>query len=148
MAQHIEQHDVVLHAGDWGDIRVYDQIAALKPVIGVYGNIDGQDVRMENPKVQQFTIERCVVLMTHIGGYPGKYNPEFAARIKRVKPHIVITGHSHILKVMYDKTLEHLHINPGAIGNHGFHHVRTMVSIEIDHDRISNARVIELKKFG
>jgi putative phosphoesterase len=146
IVRYAKEHDEVWHAGDWGDAKVYDRLAEIKPVRGVYGNIDGQDIRSENPKGRFFTIEDCKVLMTHIGGYPKRYKPEFKARIVKEKPHLVITGHSHILKVMYDQELQHLHINPGAAGIYGFHQVRTMVSIEISGSKIENARIIELKK--
>ncbi|MBO6515859.1 MAG: metallophosphoesterase family protein [Bacteroidia bacterium] len=139
-------HDEVWHAGDWGDCKVYDELSSLSHVRGVYGNIDGQDIRAENPQLQCFTIEACKVLMTHIGGYPKRYKPEFKQHIVSKKPHLVITGHSHILKVVYDHKLEHLHINPGAAGIYGFHQVRTMVSIEINGSKIENAKIIELKK--
>lgn len=140
------QHDMLWHAGDWGDIKVFEELEKLAPLYGVYGNIDGQNIRMENPKYQIFMVENCKVLMTHIGGYPKKYNPEFRKKIIEEKPNIVVTGHSHILKVMFDKELNHLHINPGAAGQYGFHQVRTMVSIEINGSKIENARVIELPK--
>jgi len=139
-------HDEVWHAGDWGDIKVYDELVSISTVRGVYGNIDGQDVRMDNPNGRCFTIEQCRVLMTHIGGYPKRYKPGFKARIVREKPQLVITGHSHILKVISDKRLDHLHINPGAAGIYGAHQVRTMVSIEINGSKIENAKIIELKK--
>lgn len=144
--KYAKQHDEVWHAGDWGDVKVYDELCKLSKVRGVYGNIDGQDIRMENPKGRCFTVENCKVLMTHIGGYPKRYKPDFKERIIKEKPQLVITGHSHILKIIYDQQLQHLHINPGAAGQHGFHKVRTMVSIEINNGKMENAKVIELKK--
>ncbi|MCO4818050.1 MAG: metallophosphoesterase family protein [Bacteroidetes bacterium] len=144
--KYAKAHDEVWHAGDWGTIDVYDQLTELTPVKGVYGNIDGQTIRSENPKGRCFTVEGVKVLMTHIGGYPKRYNADFKERIVKEKPALVITGHSHILKVVYDHKLKHLHINPGAAGIHGFHKVRTMVSIEVAEGKISNAKVIELKK--
>lgn len=140
------EHDEVWHGGDWGDYRVYEALSQITKVRGVFGNIDGLDIKRKNPEVQCFSIEQCKVLMTHIGGYPGKYKPWFEDRIKKEKPNLVITGHSHILKVIYDKKLDHLHINPGAAGIHGWQKVRTMVSIEINDGKIENARIIELKK--
>ena len=139
-------HDEVWHAGDWGDVAVFDTLSKLKTVRGVFGNIDGQDVRSENPKGRCFTVEGVKVLMTHIGGYPKRYKPDFKTRIQKEKPTLVITGHSHILKIIYDHQLNHLHINPGAAGIYGLHKVRTMVSVEVDDGKISNAKVIELKK--
>jgi putative phosphoesterase len=139
-------HDEVWHAGDWGSVDVFDTLSALKTIRGVYGNIDGQDLRSENPKGRCFTVEGVKVLMTHIGGYPKRYKPDFKTRIQKEKPNLVITGHSHILKIVYDHQLNHLHINPGAAGISGSHIVRTMVSIEVDDGKISNAKVIELKK--
>jgi uncharacterized protein len=144
--KYAKMHDELWHAGDWGDVSVYDELVKLAPVRGVYGNIDGQDVRSENPSGRCFTTEGVKVLMTHIGGYPKRYKPAFKERIVKEKPDLVITGHSHILKVVYDKSLKHLHINPGAVGIYGFHKVRTMVSVEISEGKISNAKVIELKK--
>lgn len=144
--KYANSHDEIWHAGDWGTIAVYDALQAINPVKGVYGNIDDHEIRTENPRGRCFTVEGVKVLMTHIGGYPGRYNKDFKQRIIKERPALVITGHSHILKVVYDKALNHLHINPGAAGIHGFHHVRTMVSIEIDDGKISNAKVIELKK--
>lgn len=144
--KYAKQHDEVWHAGDWGDIKVFEELSALAPIRGVYGNIDGQNIRIDNPKGRCFTLEQCKVLMTHIGGYPKRYKPDFKARIIKEKPHLVITGHSHILKVIYDHDLQHLHINPGAAGIYGFHQVRTMVSIEINGAKIENAKIIELKK--
>ncbi|MFT5723119.1 MAG: putative phosphoesterase [Bacteroidia bacterium] len=139
-------HDEIWHAGDWGVVSLYDELAAINTVRGVYGNIDGHDIRSDNPKGRCFTVEGVKVLMTHIGGYPKRYNAVFKQRIFREKPNLVITGHSHILKVLFDKTLNHLHINPGAAGIEGIHKVRTMVSIEVHEGKISNAKVIELKK--
>ena len=139
-------HDEIWHAGDWGDVSVFDQLSEINLVRGVYGNIDGQTVRTVNPKGRCFTVEGVKVLMTHIGGYPKRYKPDFKERILKEEPHLVITGHSHILKVIYDHQLQHLHINPGAAGIYGFHKVRTMVSIEVADGKISNAKVIELKK--
>jgi len=144
--KYAKSHDEIWHGGDWGTVDVYDELAAINPVRGVYGNIDGQELRTENPKGRCFTVESVKVLMTHIGGYPKRYKPDFKERIVKEKPDLVITGHSHILKVVFDKNLNHLHINPGAAGIHGFHHVRTMVSIEVADGKISNAKVIELKK--
>ena len=147
--KHVASYDEVWHAGDWGDIKVHDALAEQCPVIrGVYGNIDGRDVRIIYPKEVVFVTEGVKITMLHIAGYPGRYKPEALELIRRHQPDIFVTGHSHILKVMFDKKHQHLHINPGAMGLHGFHQVRTLVSLELDAGKIQNANVIELKKFS
>lgn len=146
IARHAKNHDEIWHGGDWGDIALYDKLCACGVVKGVYGNIDGAELRTVCPEFQYFNCEDVPVLMTHIGGYPGRYKPAFVQKIRIKKPKLVICGHSHILKVMYDKSLEHLHINPGAIGISGFHQVRTMVSLEIDGADMRNLKVIEFEK--
>ena len=133
------------HAGDIGSETLIKKLAEIKPVRAVYGNIDGQNIRMDFPKVAVFTIEKVKVLMTHIGGYPGKYNPEIKPIINSEKPNLFISGHSHILKVMFDKKLNCLHINPGAAGKTGFHKVRTLVRFSIEQDKIKDLEVIELE---
>ncbi len=145
--KYAKSHDEVWHGGDWGDVKIYDELFSINENLrGVYGNIDGQDIRSENPKGRCFTVENVKVLVTHIGGYPKRYKPDFKERIIKEKPNLVITGHSHILKVVYDQQLKHLHVNPGAAGIYGFHKVRTMVSIELNNGKIENAKIIELKK--
>ncbi|MCX4359564.1 MAG: metallophosphoesterase family protein [Rikenellaceae bacterium] len=125
--------DVIWHAGDIGDIATAERISAFKPLVAVYGNIDDYVVRSayRNDCVM-FDAEGAKVLMTHIGGYPGNYSSSFRNKIVAGRPTIVITGHSHILKVMWDKRFGHLHINPGAAGMNGFHRVRTAVRMVID----------------
>ena len=113
-------------------------------MIAVYGNIDGQDIRKVYPKNQRFNCEKVDVWMTHIGGYPDKYSPEVQAEIKRNPPKLFICGHSHILKIMYDKKLGLLYINPGAAGNYGFHKVKTLVRFTIDKENIKDLDVVEL----
>ncbi|MDY3070104.1 MAG: metallophosphoesterase family protein [Parabacteroides sp.] len=137
--------DEIWHAGDIGSETLIKKLAEIKPVRAVYGNIDGQNIRMDFPKVTIFTIEKVKVLMTHIGGYPGKYNPEIKPIINSEKPNLFISGHSHILKVMFDKKQNCLHINPGAAGKTGFHKVRTLVRFSIDQDKIKDLEVIELE---
>lgn len=144
MLSHIEQADEVWHAGDWGTTAVSDYIKALKPLKGVWGNIDGQELRTEHPLHNRFNCEGLDVWMTHIGGYPGKYSPAIKEEIKANPPQLFISGHSHILKVMRDKELGLLHINPGAAGIKGFHKVRTMVRFTIDKGEIANVEAIEL----
>lgn len=140
--------DEVWHVGDIGDLRVTDTIKKLKPLRAVYGNIDDSDARLEFPLDNKFTIEETTVWMTHIGGYPNKYNQRIREEIRLNSPKIFISGHSHILKVQFDKKLNLLHLNPGAAGNHGFHKVRTMLRFEIDKDQIKNLEIIELAKRG
>lgn len=140
------EHDEVWHAGDWGAIEVFDKLSAVADLRGVYGNIDGAEIRAVVPVELNFTCEEVSVYITHIAGYPGKYKSFALKRIQELKPGLVVCGHSHILKVMYDKELKHLHINPGAIGISGFHKVRTMISLEIDKKEMRNLRVIEFSK--
>lgn len=142
--KYLEPCDQVWHAGDIGTIAVADALQKIKPLIAVYGNIDGQDVRKIYPKDQRFMCEGVDVWMTHIGGYPDRYSLDVKERIQRNPPKLFICGHSHILKVMPDKKLGLLHINPGAAGNHGFHKVKTMVRFTIDNANIRDLEVIEL----
>ncbi|GAB1857380.1 metallophosphoesterase family protein [Flavobacteriaceae bacterium MHTCC 0001] len=144
--KHVKQADEVWHAGDIGDLKVTDAIKALKPLRAVYGNIDGTEIRSEFPEHNRFTCEAVDVWMTHIGGYPPKYNLRVAEMIRNNPPHLFICGHSHILKVMPDKTLNLLHMNPGAVGKHGFHKVRTMLRFTIDGRKIDNLEVIEFDR--
>lgn len=144
--KYVNQVDEVWHAGDIGDIKVTDTIKNIKPLRAVYGNIDNAKVRTEFPLHNQFNCEDVTVWITHIGGYPGRYNPNIREQIKLHPPDIFICGHSHILKVMPDKKLNLLHMNPGAIGKHGFHKVRTMLRFEIDGKKIQNLEVIEFKR--
>lgn len=139
--------DEIWHAGDFGTSRVAERLSEVAPLRGVYGNIDGQDIRVLYPKVLRFEANGLDVLMTHIGGYPGKYHPDIRDQIKANPPGLFITGHSHILKIMPDKTLNNLlHINPGAAGMHGFHKVRTMVRFAVEAGKIRDLQVIELGK--
>lgn len=142
----IKQADEVWHAGDIGSIEVLDSIKKLKPVRAVFGNIDNQVIRAELPLDQKFTIDNTSVWITHIGGYPNKYDRRIKESISRNPPQLFISGHSHILKVIHDKKLNLLHMNPGAAGKHGFHQVRTMLRFEINSGKISNLEVIELEK--
>lgn len=136
--------DEIWHAGDIGSIQLLEQLKALKPVKAVYGNIDGEIVRMECPKVAHFDIENVSVMMTHIGGYPGRYNPEIRKELYMTRPKLFICGHSHLLKVMYDQALQTLVINPGAAGKYGIQQVRTLIRFCIDRDKVKNLEVIEL----
>ena len=141
---HFANCDEVWHIGDFGDESVAEKLKAFKPLKGVYGNIDERIIREEYPEHLCFLCEEVKVLMTHIGGYPPKYNATSKALIKQYHPQIFLSGHSHILKVMYDDAFKCLHINPGAAGKHGWHQVRTLIRIVIDGKNISNCEVIEL----
>lgn len=143
--KHVAQADEVWHAGDIGDIRVADQLKASAKLRAVYGNIDDKTVRTEYPLDLHFTIEGVSVWMTHIGGYPNKYNQRIREEISKNPPKLFISGHSHILKVQFDQKLNLLHMNPGAVGKHGFHKVRTLLRFEVDKGEIKNLEVVELE---
>tara|TARA_R110002096_G_scaffold1983_2_gene10401 strand:+ start:370 stop:867 length:498 start_codon:yes stop_codon:yes gene_type:complete len=144
----VKQADEVWHAGDIGDLHVTDTIKKLKPLRAVFGNIDDKDARAEFPLDNKFSLEDVSVWITHIGGYPNKYNQRIKEEIKINSPKIFISGHSHILKVQYDKKLNLLHLNPGAAGNHGFHKIRTMLRFELEKGEIKNLEIIELATRG
>lgn len=135
--------DEIWHAGDLGNLSVFDELNKIHPVKAVYGNIDDHIIRKVVPEVQKISIEAVKVLMVHIGGYPGRYEPKIRPLLKEWQPALFISGHSHILKVMYDKKQECLHINPGASGIQGFHKVRTMVRFTIDGANIKDLEVWE-----
>ena len=136
--------DEIWHAGDVGDPAVLDALEAAKPVRAVYGNIDDSALRRRLPLNDFFTVANLPVLMTHIGGYPGRYTPRLRSMLKELRPKLYICGHSHILRVMMDKQRGVLHINPGACGHHGFHRMRTVVRFAIEAGRVENLEVIEL----
>lgn len=144
----VKQADEVWHAGDIGDLKVTDTIKKIKPLRAVYGNIDNSDARLEFPLDNKFSVENVSVWITHIGGYPNRYNQRIREKLKINTPKIFIAGHSHILKVQYDKKLSLLHLNPGAAGNHGFHKIRTMLRFELEKGEIKNLEIIELAKRG
>lgn len=141
---HLGDCDEIWHAGDFGTIAISDELSQLAPVKGVYGNIDGQDVRVVHPEEMLFDCEGLKVYMRHISGYPGRYNPKARKRIDELRPDIVVIGHSHICKVMRDHQMDHLHINPGAAGIHGFHQMRTLALMEVKAGKIENMKVVEL----
>ena len=143
---YVKQADEVWHVGDIGNLAVTDAIKKLKPLRAVFGNIDDAKARTEFPLNNRFMCEEVDVLMTHIGGYPGRYSQAIRDEIYANPPQLFISGHSHILKVMNDKKIGLLHMNPGAIGTHGFHKVRTMLRFEIDAKKIQNLEVIEFKR--
>ncbi|MET3732597.1 metallophosphoesterase family protein [Moheibacter stercoris] len=142
------QADEIWHAGDIGDLNLTDQLAKIAPVRAVFGNIDNAEIRKEFPLNNRFEVEGVDVLITHIGGYPGKYSPAISEEIYANPPKLFISGHSHILKVMPDRNLNLLHMNPGACGIHGFHQIRTMLRFTVDSGKIDNLEVIELGKRG
>ena len=144
--KYVKQADEVWHAGDIGDLRVTDAIKKLKPLRAVYGNIDNAEARLEFSEHLKFRCEGVKVWITHIGGYPGRYAPAVRDQIRIHTPDLFICGHSHILKVINDKKLKVLHMNPGAAGNHGFHKVRTMLRFEIAGEKIQNLEVIEFRR--
>ncbi len=138
--------DEIWHAGDIGNIEVADKLSAFKPFRAVYGNIDGRDIRTTFPESVRFMCEDKDVFMKHIGGYPGNYDRSVIQLIKETPPGIFISGHSHILKVVYDKKYNLLHINPGAAGKTGLHKVKTLVRFVIEEKQIKNLEVIEFNK--
>jgi len=142
--KYFEHCDEVWHAGDFGSLAVVQTLESFKPFRGVWGNIDGKDVRLACPEHQRFFCEGVDVWMTHIGGYPGRYAVQVKPEIIHNPPKLFICGHSHILKVQFDPKLGLLHLNPGAAGKQGWHKVRTLMRFEINEDKIENLEVIEL----
>lgn len=143
---YFDECDEIWHAGDIGDIAIMDTLEGFKPVRAVYGNIDGDIVRRSFPLDLRFNCEGVEVFMTHIGGYPGRYKPRVQKILAANPPQLYICGHSHICKVMPDRRLNLLHINPGAAGNHGFHQVKTIVRFTLEKNNIKDLEVIELDK--
>jgi putative phosphoesterase len=144
--KYVKQADEVWHAGDIGDLKVTDEIIKHKPLRAVYGNIDSAQIRVAFPEHHKFRCEKVDVWITHIGGYPNKYDVRVREDIKQNRPDLFICGHSHILKVMPDKKLDLLYMNPGAIGKYGLHKVRTMLRFEINGKKIQNLEVIEFSR--
>ncbi|RSK44253.1 metallophosphoesterase family protein [Hymenobacter perfusus] len=141
---HLRGCDEIWHAGDFGTAEVIDTLETVAPLRGVYGNIDGRDVRLTQPLVQEFELEGLRVLITHIGGYPGHYSPAGRTLVQERRPGLFISGHSHILKVMPDPRLGLLHLNPGAAGRQGFHKVRTLLRFDVADSRVQNLQAVEL----
>lgn len=142
--RHFDKCDEVWHAGDFGNTLVAEQLSNFKPFKGVYGNIDGHDIRITYPEHLVFTCEEVKVVITHIGGYPGRYSTAGKALLQQHQPQLFIAGHSHILKVIHDPKINCLHMNPGAAGKSGWHKVRTLIRFDIDGNRMKNCEVIEL----
>lgn len=143
-AAYFEHCDEIWHAGDIGNIEVLDYLKGMKPVRAVWGNIDGHILRAELPETQYFHMEGLKVFMIHIGGYPGRYDPKARQLIELHRPGLFICGHSHILRVIYDKKYQMLTMNPGAAGIYGFHKIKTMLRFSITDGRVHDAEVIEL----
>jgi len=135
--------DEIWHAGDIGNAHTLEMLESFKPVRAVFGNIDGQDVRLRCPLEQLFFCEQLKVYMIHIGGYPGRYNPHALKTIREQKPGLFISGHSHILKVIWDKKNELLHMNPGAAGKSGLHQVVTLLRFSVDGKNIKDLEIFE-----
>jgi putative phosphoesterase len=146
--KYIDGVDEVWHAGDIGSTAVADGISSLKTLKGVYGNIDSPELRKQFPENQIFICEGVKVLMTHIGGYPGRYSAKLKKLILEKKPQLYICGHSHILKVVQDRKNNLLHMNPGACGVHGFHQIRTLLRFELNQGKIEKLEAIELGQRG
>ena len=142
--KYFESCDEIWHAGDFGNIEVLDYLKEIKPVRAVWGNIDGHLLRAELPEVNIFEVEGMKVMMIHIGGYPGKYESRARRLIEFHRPGLFICGHSHILRVIYDKKYEMLTMNPGAAGIHGFHKIKTLLRFSIIGGKIFDAEVVEL----
>ncbi|MDE6703068.1 MAG: metallophosphatase family protein [Muribaculaceae bacterium] len=146
-AIHFKDCDEIWHAGDVGDISVIARLEGVCPVVrAVRGNIDSGQVLRRCPEIESFEIEGVKVWMTHIGGYPGRYAPGVRRMLVEARPQLMVAGHSHILKVQYDKELSLLHVNPGAAGHHGWQRERTLMRLVLDAGNIRDLEVIELGK--
>lgn len=146
--KHFKNCDEIWHAGDIGDITVLEVLEKIAPVVAVYGNIDGGETRKATPEFEIIKYGKQVVLIIHIADRLPKYNRRVRELIDQYHPTVLICGHSHILKVQYDKDNELLYINPGAAGKHGFHRVKTIMTVELTKEKPQNLRVIELGRRG
>jgi putative phosphoesterase len=142
----LNESDEIWHAGDIGSLDVINRLQKLKPIKAVWGNIDGQELRHSLPKTNIFLVDDIKVVMTHIGGYPGRYQGGISGLLKKEKPGLFVCGHSHILKVIYDQQYQLLHINPGAAGKFGSHKVLTAVRFQIEGKEISNLEILEIER--
>lgn len=145
---HFKDVDEIWHAGDFGPAEVAVELARIKPLKGVYGNIDDKDIRFEFPKDLIFEEEGFKIFITHIGGYPGHYAKGIKDQLKKEKPDLFICGHSHILRVISDPDLKLISINPGAAGNQGFHKIKTIMKFDLNNKKLENVKAIELGKRG
>ena len=145
VAEHFKNCDEIWHGGDFGTIAIAESLKKIKPLKGVYGNIDGYDVRSVYPEQIVFFCEEVKVMIRHIGGYPPRYNPETKKELLIHQPQLLISGHSHILKIMFDEKLNCLYMNPGAAGKHGWHKIQTLIRFAIEGKEIKDCKVIELK---
>ena len=143
---HFENADEIWHAGDIGSLKITDELKKYAPIKVVWGNIDSSTIRSEFKATLYFKCEKVKVMITHIGGYPGRYDKKILPMIKQVNPDLFICGHSHILKVMYDKKYKLLHMNPGAIGDFGIHQAKTILSFKIDGKKIKDLKVVEFPR--
>ena len=144
--KHFQNADEIWHAGDIGDIKIIDQLRMYAKVRAVWGNIDNHIIRSEFKENLYFKCEGMKVMMTHIGGYPGRYSKKIISIIEQANPDIFISGHSHILKVIYDKKNNLLHMNPGAVGDYGIHKVKTILSFIIEDKKVKNLNIIEFPR--
>ena len=144
--KYVNESDEVWHAGDIGKKEILNSLSETKPLKAVYGNIDGREIRLQTKEFLFFNYGNHKVLITHIAGYPGKYNKSVKTLISSYEPNILVCGHSHILKVIYDKKNKHLHLNPGAAGISGFHKTRTMLRFQLNYDKVNKLEVIEICK--
>ena len=146
IVKYVNESDEIWHAGDIGKKEILYSLAEIKPLKAVYGNVDDNEIRLQTKEFLFFNYEKHKVLITHIAGYPGKYNKNVNRLISIYEPNILVCGHSHILKVVYDKKNKHLHLNPGAAGISGFHKIRTMLRFQLDFDKVKELEVIEIGK--
>lgn len=147
--EYFKDCDEVWHAGDIGTLGLIQELEKFKPIRAVYGNIDSHDIRYTCPEYHEFELEGVKIIMTHIAGKPGSYNPALRQKILQTRPAILVCGHSHIAKVQRDpKFAPLLYINPGAAGNHGFHKIKTIMRMELDAGKISKLEVVELGNRG
>jgi putative phosphoesterase len=146
LIKHIKLCDEIWHAGDIGSFEIVSTLSKIKPLKAVYGNIDGEGIRKMFPEVMTFMCEQVKVMITHIGGYPGRYSKGIPELLSKEKPKLFITGHSHILKVMYDEDFQMLHINPGAAGKFGLHKVITFVKFVIEEDQVKDLQIVEFER--
>ncbi|AYA35887.1 metallophosphoesterase [Hymenobacter oligotrophus] len=141
---HLQGCDEIWHAGDVGNEKVLDELQAVAPLRAVFGNIDDRTIRLRCPENQIFEVNGLKVLITHIGGYPGRYAPPVRPLLQQERPGLFICGHSHILRVMPDRQLGLLHLNPGAAGKHGFHKVRTLLKFRVENGKVEQLQAVEL----